>query len=80
METNIPKFKIDDIVKFDGQLRPNCPHENEEYGRVMHQPNFAQPYYLIEVLGYDGIPLKQVIYYKEHPVTVLLAVENLTLV
>lgn len=74
------KFKIGDTVKYDGKLRPKCRHDNEEFAKVLGLPNSARPYYLLGVLDYDGTPLKQTIYYVEHPVHFLIDGKYLELV
>lgn len=74
-----PRFKIGDVVVYDGKVRPGCTHDNEECGRVLHLPNSAQPYYLIGVMEYGGGQLHKITYDIHHPVTFLANVEDLKL-
>ena len=70
-ELYAPKFKIGDMVVYNGKIRENCPHDNEECGRVLSLPNSSQPYYLIGVIGMGGHQLSKNTYDMEHMVTFL---------
>jgi hypothetical protein len=72
-----PKFKVGDIVIYDGTIRPNCPHNNNECGRILKLPNSAQPHYWIGVMAYNGSQLTTSTYGYKHIVTFLTTADNL---
>jgi hypothetical protein len=78
-ETYTPKFKIGDVVIYDGKIRSGCTHNNSECGRVIHLPNNAQPYYQIEVMEYGGGELIQTEYESRHIITFLANGDDLKL-
>lgn len=55
-ENNIT-FKVGDYVVYDGQLRPNCFHNNDEVGVVLMIRNSACQYYQIGVLDWKLNPI-----------------------
>lgn len=79
-KTYSSKFKVSDIVKYDGKIRLGCTHNNEEYAKVLSCPNSSRPYYLVGVLDIDGTPLRQIIYYIDHPINFLIDEDDLCLV